>query len=168
MEPHLGNRTPYRYKGELDPPQDRPFKKYISSTSGSSLAAAEAAQPPDSASAAGTWIDKHDPNVKGGPGDVLEYLEYQPEQFAIIRAGRIVAKEGDLWVLQSCGQDFVCPPGQSRQYLVRVVNPKAADLWVGRRTWVKGDPGGRVNGRQVIVVTSEFGIDPKDEDGVGP
>jgi hypothetical protein len=80
---------------------------------------------------------------------------------------RVVARDGPRWLLQACGDDFECEPPTGMEFVVEVRHPHAADLRVGRRVFVSGDPGGTIGGRPLILVTDEQGIDPRDEDGGG-
>jgi hypothetical protein len=76
--------------------------------------------------------------------------------------GRGIGQENGYWVLQDCGEDFTCAESQEHQFLVAVEHEGAADLWDGMRAYVHGEWGGRSNGRDIVVVSSEFGIEPKD------
>lgn len=78
--------------------------------------------------------------------------------------GRVIGREGALWILRSCGDDFACRPPRGEEFRVSVQHPRAADLRVGRRAYVRGAAGRDAAGRSVILVTDAQGIDPKDDD----
>jgi murein DD-endopeptidase MepM/ murein hydrolase activator NlpD len=141
---------PYRYVGTGTPPSDRPLSKQI----GVSFDRAW-----EQAAADASWLDSGNPGVKAAPGAVLNTAIDEEE---INLLGRVTGQENGYWVLQDCGDDFACAGSQEPQVLIAVEHAGAADLQEGMRAVVHGAWGGQSNGRDIVVVSSEFGIEPKD------
>jgi murein DD-endopeptidase MepM/ murein hydrolase activator NlpD len=141
---------PYRYVGTGTPPSDRPFSKQIgvAPTGAWERLVADA-----------SWLDNGNPNEKAAPSAVLNPTIDEEEMTLF---GRVIGQEDGYWVLQDCGEDFTCVEGQEHEFLVAVEHEGAADLWDGMRAYIHGEWGGQSNGRDIVVVSSEFGVEPKD------
>jgi len=83
--------------------------------------------------------------------------------YELVAAGRVTGQEDGYWLLR------VCQPDDCRQqvygertYAVKVENPHAASLGIGRIASVAGKNGGVKDGRMIIVVTDDQGVRPRD------
>lgn len=141
---------PYRYVGTGTPPSDRPFSKQIgvAFTSAWEQLAADA-----------SWLDNGNPDEKAAANVVLNTTIDEAE---ISLLGRVLGQEDGYWVLQDCGDDFTCSGSLEQQFLVAVEHEGTADLREGMRASIHGEWGGDSKGRDIVVVSSEFGIEPKD------
>jgi hypothetical protein len=141
---------PYRYVGTGTPPSDRPFSKQIGVASAGAW---------ERLVADASWLDNANPNQKAAAGAVLN-TDIDETEVSLL--GRVIGQENGYWVLQDCGEDFTCAESQEHQFLVAVEHEGAADLWDGMRAYIHGEWGGQSNGRDIVVVSSEFGVEPKD------
>lgn len=150
-----GNTTyrawrPYRYVGTGTPPSDRPFSKQIGVAFQSAWERLEADA---------SWLDHGNPAEKAAASAVLNTTIDETELNLL---GRVIGQENGYWVLQDCGDDFTCSGSQEQQFLLAVEHAGAADLAEGMRAVIHGDWGGQSKGRDIVIVSSEFGIEPKE------